>query len=54
MGDVIGMLRIDVADTGVGISPQSQQKLFGEFVQFNPNELQGGGSELTNYHLLQP
>jgi CheY-like chemotaxis protein len=38
-----GMLRITVTDTGAGISPENQKKLFKEVVQFNPEKLQGGG-----------
>jgi hypothetical protein len=40
-------LRIDVTDTGAGISPQNIKKLFGQYVQFHAAELQkGGGSGL--------
>eukprot|EP00602_Paraphysomonas_sp_CaronLab_P004051 CAMPEP_0185021854 /NCGR_PEP_ID=MMETSP1103-20130426/4557_1 /TAXON_ID=36769 /ORGANISM="Paraphysomonas bandaiensis, Strain Caron Lab Isolate" /LENGTH=613 /DNA_ID=CAMNT_0027553619 /DNA_START=540 /DNA_END=2381 /DNA_ORIENTATION=- len=37
------ILRIEVHDTGVGISPENVQKLFGEIVQFNAAQLQNGG-----------
>ena len=36
-------LRVEVVDSGAGISKENQQKLFGRYVQFNPNKLQGGG-----------
>ena len=36
-------LRVEVVDSGAGISKDNQQKLFGRYVQFNPNKLQGGG-----------
>jgi hypothetical protein len=40
-------LRIDVTDTGAGISPENITKLFGQYVQFRAAELQkGGGSGL--------
>lgn len=38
-----GKLRINVVDTGVGISSASAKKLFGEFQQFDKNTLQSGG-----------
>ena len=43
-GDTIhGKLVIVVADTGAGISPANQRRLFNEVVQFNPEVLQAGG-----------
>jgi signal transduction histidine kinase len=41
--DAIGIFRLEVVDTGVGLSIENQQKIFGEFTQFNKDELQGGG-----------
>ena len=35
-------LRIEVADSGAGISTLDQSKLFGQYVQFNANKLQEG------------
>lgn len=32
-----------MTDTGAGIAVEDQKKLFGEFTQFNKNELQAGG-----------
>ena len=41
------VLRLEVSDTGAGISAANQTKLFGEYVQFNANKLQqGNGSGL--------
>ncbi len=39
----MGMFRVEVVDTGVGISVDDQNRIFGEFTQFNKDELQGGG-----------
>jgi len=41
--DAVGVLRVEVTDNGAGIAPEDQKKVFGEFTQFNKNELQGGG-----------
>ena len=38
-----GMLRISVLDSGAGISPENQKRLFNEIIQFNPEVLQAGG-----------
>ena len=43
-----GIFRVDVTDTGAGIAAEDQKKLFGEFTQFNKNELQAGGRNLTS------
>lgn len=41
--DAVGYLRVEVTDSGVGLSEDEQARVFGEFTQFNRNELQGGG-----------
>jgi len=41
--DAVGVFRVEVSDTGAGIALEDQPKVFGEFVQFNRNTLQGGG-----------
>ena len=38
-----GKIRVEVYDTGPGISEFNKSKLFKNVIQFNPNELQGGG-----------
>ena len=39
--------RLEVKDSGAGISPENQKKLFGQYVQFNAGKLQkGNGSGL--------
>ena len=40
----VGVFRLEVADSGAGIEEEDQKKVFGEFAQFNRNELQGGGA----------
>lgn len=54
-GDII----VEIKDTGVGISPDNFSRVFGEFVQFDANKLQGGGGsglglciskEIANQH----
>ena len=36
-------LRVEVEDSGPGVCPEDQRKLFHEVAQFNPNANQGGG-----------
>ena len=38
-----GIVRIEIIDTGVGLSPENQSKLFKEIIQFDAKTLQGGG-----------
>jgi len=40
---LFGTVCIDITDTGVGLSPSQLKDMFGKFVQFNANHLQGGG-----------
>ena len=35
---------MEVSDTGEGLTAEEQTAIFGEFMQFNKNKLQGGGS----------
>lgn len=43
----VNYLRIEVKDSGAGISEENQKKLFGQYVQFNAGKLQqGNGSGL--------
>eukprot|EP01035_Chromulina_nebulosa_P069335 gene69335-biopygen23142 len=41
--DAVGLLRVEVTDSGVGLSEDEQKNIFGEFTQFNKNKLQSGG-----------
>ena len=43
----MGCLRVEVTDSGVGLTAEEQSNLFGEFTQFNKNELQAGGMYLV-------
>jgi len=38
-----GNIHIEITDSGAGFTKQQYDRVFGEFVQFNPNSLQGGG-----------
>ena len=40
----MGVFRVEVTDSGVGLTEEEQRNIFGEFTQFNKNELQGGGN----------
>jgi two-component system, sensor histidine kinase len=42
VGESHGRIVLTVSDTGPGLSLEQQRSLFGEGVQFNPNELQAG------------
>ena len=42
--DAVGFFRVEVTDSGVGLTEEEQRNIFGEFTQFNKNELQGGGN----------
>ena len=44
------MFRLEVVDTGMGLSEEEQKKIFGEFIQFNRGELQGGGELLDVFN----
>lgn len=39
----MGVLRVEVVDSGAGIAPENHKRVFGQFAQFHSNELQGGG-----------
>ena len=41
--EAANFVRIEVTDTGVGLSPENMRKLFREGVQIDPNKNQGGG-----------
>ena len=51
----MGVLRVEVSDTGEGLTAEEQSAMFGEFIQFNRKKLQGGGrspSLRTTFDLL--
>ena len=41
--DIKNWLRLEVKDTGHGIAPENQHKVFNQIVQFHANKQQGGG-----------
>jgi signal transduction histidine kinase len=45
----VGFFRVEVTDSGSGIASKDQNAVFGEFIQFNRNEQQQGGSRLESY-----
>jgi len=45
----VGAFRVEVTDSGAGIAIKDQKAVFGEFIQFNRNEQQQGGSRLESY-----
>lgn len=49
--DGVGIFRVEVTDSGVGLSEDEHRNIFGEFTQFNKTELQGGGDSLSSLHL---
>ena len=44
--DAVGYLRVEIIDSGVGLSEDEQRNVFEEFTQFNKNELQSGGNSV--------
>ena len=51
--DAVGFFRVEVSDKGVGLSEEEQRNIFGEFTQFNKNELQNGGTRRVHMpHLI--
>ena len=49
----MGFLRVEVRDSGVGLSSEEQKKIFGEYSQFDIKELQGGGNQPIGKHSVQ-
>ena len=41
--DAVGVLRVEVSDSGAGIESANRDKVFGQVSLFNRNDLQGGG-----------
>ena len=48
-----GELVVEIADQGAGIDSSHLHKLFGQFTQFNRNELQGGGRMIHLFLLVR-
>jgi len=42
-GTPVGTLRVEVIDNGAGIALEDRDRVFGELMQFNSDELRGGG-----------
>jgi signal transduction histidine kinase len=45
--EMVGVVLIEVIDSGAGMAPEDQKRLFKEVIQFNPNELQ------VDYHNIK-
>ncbi len=43
--DSVGYLRVEVTDSGLGLTDEEQRIIFGEFTHFNKNELRRGGTD---------
>jgi len=41
--EAVGLLRVEVTDSGLGIAEEDQQRVFGQFAQFHQADLQGQG-----------
>jgi hypothetical protein len=48
-----GLISISFTDSGVGIATENVKKVFGEFSQFDPNTLQGGGGAGLGLHITR-
>jgi len=44
--EAVGLLRVEVTDSGLGIAEEDQQRVFGQFAQFHQADLQGQGDLL--------
>ena len=49
----MGFLRVEVTDSGVGLSSEEQKKIFGEYSQFDIKELQGGGNHSISVQYIE-
>ena len=47
-----GSLKIEMSDQGPGMTEEQLGRLFGEGVQFNPNQLQSGQGNACNMRYL--
>ena len=46
-GNPVGTLRVEVTDNGAGIALEDHDRVFSELVQFNSDELRGGGELIS-------